>query len=83
MPKGTLVGAGHRETACLGSYFELLQTFDGTETGGQGSWFQHNLSDLHKMPTSLTLHSLPDKQPKKPSVPLPAFQAFVRKLSVY
>ena len=37
----------------LGSYFELLQTFDGTETGGQGSWFENNLSDLQQVASFL------------------------------
>ena len=37
----------------LGSYFELLQTFDGTEAGWQGSWFENNLSDLQQVASFL------------------------------
>ena len=63
----------------LGSYFELFQTFDGTEAGRQGSWFENNLSDVQQAASFL---GLSDKQLRKPSVPLAAFWVVVRKLSI-
>ena len=62
------------------SSFRLLMEL---RLGGRGPGLQRTSLTFSKLLPSLALNSLSDKRLRKPSVPLPAFLAVVRNLSVY